>query len=82
MRRVARRASFGLQRRVFEGERTLLVCVTFNASRIGTGRKPCLLEFETTMRIVAITALHCPFENLVVEGLIKVRLHFTVTTYA
>ena len=82
MRRVTSRAPFSFERRVFVGERTLLVRVTLNASRIGTGGEPRLLEFETAMRIVAIAALHGSFENLVVERLGEIRFRFTMATHA
>ena len=71
VRRVTRDASFGLHRRMFISEWTLLVRVTLNASRIGAGRQSRLLEFKTAMRIVAITALHRSFENLVMERQIE-----------
>ena len=64
------------------GEWTLLVRVTFNARRIRAGSQSGLLEFKTTMRIVAITTLHGSFENLVMEWRIKLRLHLTMTTNA
>jgi hypothetical protein len=67
---------------VFVGERTLLVRVTFNASRIRASCQSGLFEFKTTMGIMAITALHGAFENLVMEGLIEIGLHFTMTTHA
>ena len=81
MGRVAGRAAFSFQRRVFEGEWTLLVRVTLDASRIRTGGQSGLLEFETSVRVVAIAALHRPFENLVMKRSVKLRLHFTMTTH-
>ena len=82
MRRMAGRAPFRLERRVFVGERTLLVSVTLDASRIRSGGQSGLFEFETTMGVVAITTLHRSFENLVMERRIKLRLHLTMTTHA
>lgn len=79
MRRMAGRTSFGLERRVLVSERTLLVCMTFNARRIGAGCQPRLLEFETAVRIVTITALHRAFEHLVMKGLVEVGLNLVVT---
>src|SRR4029453_572611 len=82
MRRVTSRTAFSLQRRMFESKRTLLVRVTFNAGRVRSGGESLLFEFKTTVRIVAITALHGSFENLVVERLGKVGLRFIMTTHA
>ena len=82
MRRVTGRAPFSFKRRVFVSERTLLVGVTLDASRIRAGGQSGLFEFETTMRIVAIAALHGSFENLMMERCTKLRLHLTMTTHA
>lgn len=82
VRRVTRRATFGLQRRVFIRERTLFVSVTLNTSRIGARCQSRLLELKATVRIVAITALHRPFEHLVMEGLVKIRFSFRVAAHA
>ena len=76
MRRVTGGASFSLQRRVFEGERALLVGVTLNASRICAGSQSGLLEFKSTVRIVTITALHRSFKNFMMERLVEIRLRF------
>jgi hypothetical protein len=43
VRCVTRRATFGLQGRMFVGEWPLLIGMTFNASRIGAGGQPRLL---------------------------------------
>jgi hypothetical protein len=67
---------------MFVDKRTLLVCVTLDASRVRAGRKSRLFELETAMRIVAIAALHRAFQDLVVEGQIKLVLGLAVTTYA
>ena len=82
MRRVAGRAPFRLEWRVFVGKWTLLVSVALDASRIRAGGQSGLFEFETTMRIVAITTLHRPFEDLVMKRRVKLRLHLTMTTQA
>ena len=82
MRRVTCRASFGLEWRVFVSERTLLVRVTLYACRVCAGGESCLLELETAVRIVTITALHRAFEDLVMKGLVEIRLYFVVTAYA
>jgi hypothetical protein len=82
MRHVTGRTALSLQRRVLIGEGTLLVSVTLDAGGIRSSRQPGLLEFETAMRIVTITALHDAFENFVMERFVEIRLHFTVTTHA
>ena len=82
MRRVTSRASFGLERSMFKGERTLLIGMALNTSRVCAGSQSRLFEFKPTVRIMAITTLHCPFENFVVEGHIKLRFHLAVTTEA
>jgi hypothetical protein len=80
MRRVASRAPFSLQWRVLEHERTLFVRVAFNASSIGTGSKPRLFEFEPTMWVVTVAALHYPFEHFVVKRFVEVGLRFSMAT--
>jgi hypothetical protein len=82
MRRMAGRASFGLEWRVFVSKRALLIGVALDACRICAGRQSCLLELETAVRIVTITALHRAFEDLVMKGLVEIRLYFVMTTYA
>ena len=56
--------------------------MTLNARRVRAGSQSRLLEFKSSVRVVAITTLHCPFENFVVEGHIKLRFHLAVTTEA
>jgi len=82
MRRVTGRAAFSLQRRVFEREGTLLVSVTLNASGIGTGREPGLLQLKAAVRVMAVAALHHSFENFMVERLVEIRLRFLMATHA
>src|ERR1700730_4058858 len=82
MRRMAGRAPFSFKRRVFVSERTLLIRVTFNTSRVRAGGQSGLLELKTAMRIMAITTLHRSFENLMMERRTKLRLHLTMTTHA
>ena len=79
---MASRATFGLKRRVFVNERTLLVGMALYTCCICTGRQSCLLEFETAVGIVTITALHHAFKDLLVKWLVEIRLNFVVTTYA
>ena len=82
MRSVTRRTAFSLQRCVFISEWSLLVRMTLNTGGIRAGGQSRLLQFETTMRVVAVATLHHPFEHLVVEWLIKVGLNFGMTTDA
>jgi hypothetical protein len=82
VRRMTRDTAFSLQRRVFESERSLLVCVTLNASSISTDSQSGLFEFESAMWIVAVAALHYSFKHLVMEGFVEVGFNFTVTAYA
>lgn len=82
VRRVAGRTSFGLERRMFKSEWTLLVGVTLDAGRVGAGGQSRLLEFKTTVRVMAIAALHRPFQNLVMKRHVELRLHLAVATQA
>ena len=82
MRRVARRAAFGFYRRMFKGERSLLVGVTLNAGRVPTSCQSGLLELKTAMRIMTITAAHGAFQNLMMEGRRKRRLDLAMATNA
>ena len=80
VRGMTGRASFGLYRSVFIGERALLVRVTFDTSRIPARGEPGLFELESAMRVVAITATHCPFQDFVVGGHRERRLDLAVAT--
>ena len=80
MRRMTGNAALGLHRRVLVNERALLVCVTLDASGVSTGGQSCLLKLETAVRIVAIAALHCAFQHLVMERQVELVLRFTMTT--
>lgn len=80
MRRVTRDTTFGLHWRMFVNKRSLLVCVTLDASGVSTGGQSCLLKLETAVRIVAIAALHCAFQHLVMERQVELVLRFTMTT--
>ena len=79
---MTRYTPFGFNRGMFVNKRTLFVCMTFYASRIGTGRESRLFQFKTTMRVVTITALHRAFKHLVMEGQIKLVLHLSVAAQA
>ena len=80
MRRMTSDAAFSLNRRMFVDEWSLLVCVTLDASCIGSCRESRLFEFETAVRIVAIAALHRAFQDLVMERQIELVLCLAMTT--
>ena len=82
MRRMTSNAAFSLNRRMFVDEWSLLVCVTLDASRIGSRRESRLFEFETAVRIVAVAALHRAFQHLVMEGQVELMFGFAVTAQA
>jgi hypothetical protein len=73
---------FGLQWRMFVGERPLFICVALDASRIGSGRQSCLLQFKAAVRVVAIAAFHHSFEHFVMKWLVEVGLDFVMTAHA
>ena len=76
------RTAFRFQRRVLERERPLLVGVTFNAGCVRSGSQSGLFQFKSTVRVVAVTALHRAFQDLVMERSAERRLHFVVATHA
>src|ERR1044072_1359135 len=80
MRRVTCEAAVGLHRRMLVNKRTLLVCVTFDASGVGAGRQSCLFELETAVRIMAIAALHRAFQHLVMERQVELVLRLAMAT--
>ena len=82
VRRVTGGAAFGLDRRVFERERSLLVYVALDASGIGARRQPGLPGLESAVRIVTIAATHRAFQNFVMERHVELRLHLAVTADA
>lgn len=82
MRRMTRDTSFSLNRGMFVNKRPLLVCMTFNTSRVGTSCESCLFQFKAAMRIMTITALHGALKNFVMERQIKLVLHFGVAAQA
>ena len=74
MWRMAGDTPFGLHGRMFVDKWSLFIGVTFNAGCVRTGGKSGLLQFETTMRVVAITTLHRAFKNLVMVRQIELVL--------
>ena len=79
---MAGRAALSLDGRVFIRERSLLIYVALNASRISSGSQPGLLKLKAAMRIVTIAASHRSFEYLVMERHRKLRLNLGVTADA
>ena len=80
MRRVTSDASIGLDWCMFVNKGALLVCVTLDASCVNARRESRLLEFESAVRIVAVTALHRAFQHFVMERQIELMLGLTMTT--
>jgi hypothetical protein len=76
------RAAFSLQRRVFVGERPLLIGMTLDAGRVGTGSESGLFKLKASMRVVAIAALHCSFQDFVMERLGEIRFCLAMATHA
>ena len=79
---VTRGATFYLYRRMLEHERALFVRVTLEASGIRSCSKSCLLQFEPSVRVMAIAALHRAFQHPVMERPVELRLGFVVTSHA
>ena len=74
--------SVGLDRSVFESKWTLLIGVALDARRISSNRQPCLFQFETAVRVMAVAAFHSSFENLVMLRHGELVFDFTVATQA
>lgn len=81
VRRMTSTASFSLHRRMFESEWPLFIRMTLHASRISASRQSRLFEFKTTMWVMAVAALHRPFEDLVMERQIELMLCLRVTAH-
>ena len=79
---VTRCAPFDLCRRMFEDERTLFVRVALEARSVRPCRKPYLLQLESSVRIMAIAAIHRPFQHFVVKGSVELRLGLVMTRHA
>ena len=82
MRRVTSNAPLGLNWGMFVNKRTLLVYVTLNASRINARCEARLFKFKPSVRIVAVAALHRPFQHLVMEWQLKLVFGLAMTTEA
>ena len=68
-------ASFCFYRRMLEGEGPGLVRVAIEAELVLRSGRSQLMCKKTSMRVVAIAAVHQAFIYFVVEGLGKIRLH-------
>ena len=79
---MATGATLDLRRRMLVDKWPLLVGVALDASGINAHREPCLFLLKAAVWIMAIAALHRSFENLVMKGRIKLRLHLAMTTHA
>ena len=67
---------------MLEYEWSLFVRVTLQAPCIGACGKSRLLELKAAVWIVAITALHLPFQDLVMKGPAKLSFGLAMTTDA
>jgi hypothetical protein len=67
---------------MFVRERSLLIGVTLDASRISTCRQTCLFDFEPSVRVMAVATAHGAFQYLVMEGLIELVLRLAVALHA
>jgi hypothetical protein len=77
---MTRDAAVGFHRRVFEREWSLLVGVTLHARSVSSDCQTRLFQFETTVWVVAVSASHGSFENLVMRRHVELVFDFTVTT--
>lgn len=76
VRRVARRAAFDLERRMFENERAGLIAMALDARCVRTYGEFRLFLFEASVRIMTVAAVHRSFEDLVMERLAELSLCF------
>ena len=82
MRRVTNSAALDFRGRVLEYKRPLFVGVALHARGIRASVEPCLFQFESAVRVVAIAALHRAFQHLMMEGAVELRLGLVVTRHA
>ena len=82
MRCVTRNATVGLNRSVLVNKRTLFVCVTLDAGRIGASGQSRLFQLKSAVRVVTIAALHRAFQHFVMERQVELVLCFAMTTEA
>ena len=81
MRRVANSAALYFRGRVLEYKRPLFVGVALHARGIRASIEPCLFQFESAVRVVAIAALHRAFQHLVMERLRELCLRLVVASH-
>ena len=79
VRRMACRATFELERRMFIDEGPLFIGVALYTGLISANRQFGLLLIKTAVRIMAIAAAHRAFEHFVPEWLGELGLHVVVT---
>ena len=77
--RMTCRTAFKLQRAVLKDEWPLLVCVATDTGSIGAHGKPRLFRLETAVRVMAVAAGHCAFQNTVAERFAELRFHLGMT---
>lgn len=82
MRSVAGNAAFRLDHRMLVHKRPGLFGVALKAHRILRGSGTQLARQESTMRIMAIAALHQPFVNTMMKGARELLLRFQMTAVA
>jgi len=82
VRNVAYNTALGLHGSMFEHERALFIRVALDASGVDTDCQSGLLQLEPAMWVMAVTATHCPFENLVVERSRELIFDLAMTTKA
>ena len=81
VRCMARSATFGLERGMFERERALHLRVATEAGLVRSQRDSGLLALKSAVRVVAIAAVHRSFKHFMAEGFRELCLHFRVATY-
>jgi hypothetical protein len=79
---VAGDASFDFHRLVFEDERPLLVDVALEAHGVLRGRGAQLACEESTVWIMAVTALHQSFVNAMMKSAVELLLHLQMAAVA
>ena len=82
VRRVTSRAAFGLDRRMLESKRPLLVSVALDARGIGARCEARLSRLKSAVRVMTIAAAHRAFQHFMMERRRKCRLDLVVATDA
>jgi len=76
--RVARQASFRLDRGMLKHEGPAVLHVALGADRVQIGGGPDVVVAESAVDVVAVAALQQAFVHLVMEGHVERRLHVGV----